>query len=70
MTSSRSWTLTEAKAKLSRVVQGALDGTPQRIVRNGREAVIVVEATAYEAAVRPKRSLIDLFAPLQGIELE
>ena len=63
------WTLTDAKARFSAVVQRALDGTPQRIIRNGREAVIVVAETAYEAS-RPKKSLVELFAPLQGTNVE
>ena len=64
------WTLTDAKARLSRVVQQALDGEPQRIVRNGHDVVVVVAATTYDAAVRPKRSLVELFSALGGSEIE
>lgn len=64
------WTLTDAKARFSAVVQRALDGMPQRVVRNGREAVIVVAESAYHAASRPRKSLVELFASIRGVDLE
>ncbi|HZY98546.1 MAG TPA: type II toxin-antitoxin system Phd/YefM family antitoxin [Candidatus Baltobacteraceae bacterium] len=67
---SKTWTLTDAKARFSAVVQLALEGAPQRVVRNGREAVIVVAQGAFEAATRPKRSLVDLFEPIRGTEID
>jgi len=63
------WTLTDAKAKLSAVVQRALDGEPQRIVRRGHESVVVVAESAYRPA-RPARSVVDLFSALQGAEMD
>ncbi len=65
----RSWTLTEAKAKLSRVVQKALNGEPQRITRGGREAVIVVDEDTYRAVVRHRKTALELFAALRGSSL-
>jgi len=67
---SKTWTLTDAKARFSAVVQLALEGAPQRVLRNGREAVIVVAESAFDAATRPKRSLVELFAALQGSEID
>lgn len=64
------WTLTEAKAQFSSVVQDALEGKPQRIIRNGREVVVVVAAEAYDAAMKPRRSLVELFSALRGAEIE
>ncbi len=55
---------------MSQLVQAALEGEPQRIVRHGREAVVVVAADTYEAATRPRRSLAELFAPLRGVALQ
>lgn len=66
----KSVTLTEAKAKFSSIVDRALRGVPQRVVRNGREEVVIVKASAYDAALRPRRSLVELFAPLRGTEIE
>jgi prevent-host-death family protein len=67
---SKPWTLTEAKAKFSNLVDRALSGEPQRVLRNGREEVIVVDAATYDANARPKRSLIELFSALRGVELD
>jgi len=64
-----SWKFTDAKAQLSKVVQRALDGEPQRIVRGGRDAVIVVAEEEYKKATRPRRTVVDLFSALRGIDL-
>jgi prevent-host-death family protein len=61
-----SWNLSEAKARFSQVVQRALGGVPQRIVRGGREAVIVVAESEYRDAQRPQRTFVELFSPLQA----
>lgn len=65
------WQLQEAKARLSEVVERALKGTPQRITRRGRDAVIVIAAKAYEAHTRPRESLVDFFArsPHRDVDL-
>lgn len=65
----QTWTLTDAKAKLSAVVQRALDGEPQRIVRRGHESVIIVAETAYRPA-RPTRSVVELFSALRDTEID
>jgi prevent-host-death family protein len=65
-----SWNLTDAKAQLSRVVQRALDGEPQRIVRSGRDAVVVVAEPAYERANRRGRTAVELFSVLRGAGLD
>lgn len=63
------WTLTDAKAKLSAVVQRALDGEPQRIVRGGHESVIVVAESGYRPA-QPSRSVVELFSVLRGVDID
>lgn len=65
-----SWTLTEAKAKFSALVNEALLGEPQRVLRNGREEVVVVNASAFDALSKPKRSLIELFSALRGVSID
>jgi len=65
----RSWTLTEAKAKFSSIVQKALDGQPQRITRGGRQAVILIDEDTYRTAAQPRKSALELFAPLRGTAL-
>lgn len=64
-----SWTLSAAKAHLSELVQRALDGRPQRIVRGGREAVVVVAERDFKASRTPKRSVVELFSALRGTDL-
>jgi len=64
-----SWTLTDAKSHLSTVVQRALEGEPQRIVRRGRESVIVLIESAYRP-MRPTRSVVELFSALRGAKID
>lgn len=42
-----SWPVQEARAQLSAVIDAALAGKPQRITRNGKDAVVVVRATDF-----------------------
>lgn len=66
----KQWNLSEAKAQLSKVIQYALDGEPQRIVRGGREAVVVLSEAEYTRVAGPRRNLVDLFSALRGSGLE
>ena len=67
-----SWTVAEAKAKFSEVVEQARTSGPQTITRNGRSAVVVVSAEEWERKTRRHGSLADFFAasPLRDSELE
>ena len=64
------WTVAEAKAKFSEVIERARSGAPQTVTRNGRTAVVVVAAEEWERKRKLKRagSLADFFAasPLRG----
>ncbi|MGH7729058.1 MAG: type II toxin-antitoxin system prevent-host-death family antitoxin [Vulcanimicrobiaceae bacterium] len=62
--------MTEAKARFSEVVERALGGEPQQVVRHGRQRVTVVDSATYEHLARPKRSLVALFSALRGSELD
>lgn len=42
-----SWSVAEAKAKFSEVVERATHEGPQRVTKNGRDAVVVVSAQAW-----------------------
>jgi prevent-host-death family protein len=72
--STKSWTLADAKARLSEVVDSALKKGPQVITRHGRKAVVVVAAEEWERRTERKGSLADFFAasPLRdsGLEIE
>jgi prevent-host-death family protein len=65
------WTVAEAKAKLSRVIEHAQKRGPQTITRNGRRAAVVVDAEEWERRTRRAGTLADFFAvsPLRGSRL-
>jgi prevent-host-death family protein len=69
-----SWSLAEAKAKFSEVVEKARTEGPQHVTRNGKEAVVVVSAETWTRRQRPLETLFDFFerSPLRdsGIELD
>jgi prevent-host-death family protein len=62
------WTVAEAKAKLSRVIEEAQRRGPQTITRNGRRAAVIVDAEEWERRTRRAGTLADFFAasPLRG----
>lgn len=66
------WTVAEAKAKFSEVIDRAQSGGPQIITRNGRKAVVVVAAEEWERKTRRNGNLAEFFAasPLPGSELD
>jgi len=63
-----SWTVAEAKAKLSEVVEKARTDGPQTITKNGRKAVVVVSADEWERKSRRSGNLAEFLAasPLRG----
>jgi prevent-host-death family protein len=68
------WTVAEAKAKFSEVIESARTRGPQIVTRNGRRAVAVVSIEDWERKAQRKGSLADFFAesPLResGLEIE
>jgi prevent-host-death family protein len=66
------WTVAEAKAKLSRVIEDAQKRGPQTITKNGRRAVVVVDAEEWERRTSPPGTLADFFgaSPLKGSGLK
>jgi prevent-host-death family protein len=70
----RTWTLADAKAHLSEVVESALKKGPQVITRHGRETVVVIAAEEWKRKARRQGTLADFFAasPLRdsGLEVE
>ena len=51
------WTVAEAKAKLSEVIDQALSLGPQIVTRSGRKAVVIVAAEEWERKTRRKGNL-------------
>lgn len=68
------WTVAEAKAKFSEVIDKARAAGPQAITRNGRMAVVVVAAEEWERKTMRKGNLAEFFAasPLRrsGLKVE
>ena len=66
------WTLANAKARLSELVERASREGPQTITRKGRTAVVVVSAEEWQRKIRRKGNLAEFFAasPLRGSRLK
>lgn len=64
----QAWTVAEAKAKFSEVINKAKSAGPQTITRNGRRTVVVVAAEEWELKTKRKGNLAEFFAasPLRG----
>ncbi len=65
---SGTWTVAQAKAKLSEVIESAHTQGPQTITRNGRRTAVVIDAEEWERRTRRSGSLADFFkaSPLRG----
>ena len=50
------WSLQDAKARFSAVVDAALAGTPQEVTRRGRPAVVVVSAAQWQRTEAASRA--------------
>jgi prevent-host-death family protein len=66
------WTVGEARAKFSQVIERARSSGPQTITRNRRRAVVVVSAEEWDRRTGRKGSLVEFFAnsPLRGSGLK
>ncbi len=73
MAKTDSWTLQDAKARFSEVVRRSLAVGPQRVTRNGEDAVVVVAARDFDRLARRRsQSLARLLrdSPLADVDLE
>jgi prevent-host-death family protein len=66
------WTVAQAKAKLSEVIERAMAGRPQTITRHGRTAVVVVSADEWRRRTERRGTLADFLqaSPLANAGLE
>lgn len=71
---SDSWTVAQAKARLSEVIDKARHKGPQEITRNGKSAVVVVDVELWERTrcreLRGSFADFLLASPLRGSGLE
>jgi prevent-host-death family protein len=66
------WTVAEAKAKFSEVIDRALKEGPQTMTRNGRTAAVIVGADEWQRKSTRVGNLAEFFAtsPLPGSGLK
>lgn len=66
------WTVAEAKAKFSEVIECAQSRGPQIVTRSGRKAAVVVSMEEWERKTKRTGSLAEFFAasPLRGSGLK
>jgi prevent-host-death family protein len=69
---SGTWTVAEAKAKFSEVIDRAESRGPQIITKHGRTAVIIVSAGEWDRKTKRTGNLAEFFAgsPLRGSGLK
>jgi prevent-host-death family protein len=62
------WTVAEAKAKLSELIERAEKEGPQRITRHGEETVVVVSVEEWKRKTERRGNLAEFFlrSPLRG----
>jgi len=63
----RSWSITEARAKISDVFDAALTAGPQKIERRGSEPVVIVAESDWNRLVTEYQTVADLVlnAPIE-----
>jgi prevent-host-death family protein len=68
----QNWTVAEAKAKFSELIERAMSEGPQTITRKGRTAAVVVGAEEWQRKTRRVGNLAEFLAasPLRGSGLK
>jgi len=68
----QNWTVAEAKAKFSEVIERAMSEGPQTITRKGRRAAVIVGVEEWERKTHRGGNLAEFFAasPLRGSGLK
>jgi len=68
----KSWTVAEAKARFSELIEQVRSQGPQTITRHGRKSVVMVSAEEWERKTKRAGNLAEFLAasPLRGSGLE
>jgi len=66
------WTVADAKARLSELIESARRDGPQTITKNGRSTAVLVSVEEWERKTMRSGSLAEflLASPLRGADLE
>ena len=72
MTTQPTWTVADAKARLSEVIDRAVNQGPQRITKNGRPTAVLVSIDEWERKTKRKGNLAEFFlnSPLRGTNID
>jgi prevent-host-death family protein len=54
------WSVANAKARFSELIETAIAEGPQRVTRHGKDAVVVVSEREWARLTRPARSVVDV----------
>lgn len=67
-----SWSVADAKARFSEMIDKARSSGPQTLTKNGKPVAVLVSIEEWERRTKPKESLVEFFrnSPLYGIELD
>ena len=72
MSTQATWTVAEAKAKFSELIEKAKSEGPQKITKHGRTAAVVVAAEQWKEKSQRKGSLAEFLmaSPLRGSRIK
>jgi prevent-host-death family protein len=67
-----SWSVADAKARFSEMIDKARSGGPQTLTKNGKPVAVLVSTEEWERRTKPKESLVEFFrnSPLYGSGIE
>ena len=65
-----SWSVADAKARFSEVVEKAKTEGPQIVTKNGKDAVVIVSVDDWERRSAPRKSLADALMSGRGLLTE
>lgn len=66
------WSVAQAKAKFSELVEKAKTEGPQHVTRNGKDAVVVVSATEWDRRTQRAHTMLEFLerSPLKGSKID
>ncbi|WID95602.1 type II toxin-antitoxin system Phd/YefM family antitoxin [Bosea vestrisii] len=70
--SKTSWSVANAKARFSELIDKAKSEGPQTVTRNGKPTVMLVSVEEWEKRTAPKGTLLEFLqnSPLRGADLD
>jgi len=66
----RSWSLQNAKARFSELVNTCLENGPQMVTRHGHDTVVMIAVKEFQQITTPRQGLGDFFLSAPRVELE